>query len=113
MKSSIWVIFGIAVMLTACTMTRVVNHPYDASLAQQFRAGITTIGDVERVYGVPARTLNNPQNGHTELVYAYVVATATSPFGAGDVNHQGLIFVFGADGRMMYYRTSGGESTVR
>jgi len=98
----------------ACTpmpIERTINHPIDTSQLGQFHSGVTTQTDVERVYGPPARTITNSQNGHTALVYAYSHVTG-SAFGATNVNAQGVVFIFDANGRLISYRTNNTNDNV-
>lgn len=90
---------------------RTVNHPIDTSQLGQFHPGITTQADVERVYGPPAQTITNSQNGHTALVYAYSHVSG-SVFGTSDVHSQGVVFIFDVNGRLINYRTSNTNGNV-
>jgi len=100
-----------ATLLGGCA-TATVNHPYDMSILSQFKQGVSTLADVERVYGQPSQFLTNSQNGHTEAIYAYSHVSGAVFVGRAEVQSQGIVFVFRADGRMLYYRTTQGASRV-
>jgi hypothetical protein len=106
-----WV-FSAALLLGGCA-TATVNHPYNTGMLNQFQQGVTTLADVERVYGTPSQIVTNSQNGHSEAIYAYSHVSGPVLIGRADVQSQGIVFVFDASGRMLYYRTSRGASRVR
>lgn len=99
-------IIALAALIGGCMpIERTVNHPIDTSQLGQFRAGITTPADVERVYGAPTSSATDSQTGHLALIYAYSNTRGEPIFGSTHVHAQGVVFIFDANGRLIRYTT--------
>jgi hypothetical protein len=82
-----------------------VGHPFDPSLINQLRPGVSTVEDATRLFGPPETDQTNAAGEH-DLEWAYGQAVA----GQGQAARVAIIF--GPDGRMIRVRGVA-QTTIR
>jgi outer membrane protein assembly factor BamE (lipoprotein component of BamABCDE complex) len=96
-----------------CATDMTVNHPFDTSALAGFHAGVTTMADVQRVYGAPTRTETNSANGHIAWLYVYGHVHGNAFMGNTQHEVQGIVFIFDANGRMIRNQVNNTQATVQ